>query len=75
MEDTQQERAIIRKLGNRIQKLRQERGISQERLAHLVGISRVYMGYIEQGRSSPAVGKLYRMAKILRVPLVELFRF
>lgn len=74
MEDTQQERAIIRKLGSRIQQLRQERGISQERLANQVGISRVYMGYIEQGRSSPAVGKLYRMAKVLHVPFVELFR-
>ena len=73
MEETREEKVGLRKLGKRVQALRRERGISQEKFASLVGISRVYMGYIEQGRSSPAVGKLYRMAKALRVPLKALF--
>ncbi len=73
MEETREEKVVLRKLGKRVQALRRERGISQEKFASLVGISRVYMGYIEQGRSSPAVGKLYRMAKALRVPLKALF--
>ena len=74
MEETREERLLLYRVGRRIQELRQKRGISQERFAQLIGISRVYAGYIEQGRSSPAIGKLYRMAKVLRVPLTEFFR-
>lgn len=74
MKDSHEERLVLRKLGRRIQSLRQRQGISQEQLAHMIGISRVYQGYIEQGRSSPAVGKLFRMAKALHVPLAEFFR-
>jgi transcriptional regulator with XRE-family HTH domain len=75
MQETYGEKRILKKLGGRIQQLRRGRGISQEKLAHAAGISRVYEGYIEQGRSSPSVGKLHRIAKHLNVPLYELFRF
>lgn len=74
-EETREERVILQRLGRRIQSLRQQRGISQEKLATKVGISRIYMGFIEQGRSSPAVGKLYRMARALDEPIREFFRF
>lgn len=75
MQDTREEQRILKKLGRRIQELRRGRGLSQEKLAHAAGISRVYEGYIEQGRSSPSVGKLHRIAKKLGVELYELFRF
>lgn len=75
MEETREERILLRKLGKHIQELRVQRGLSQEKLAALVGVSRVYQGYIEQGRKSPAVGKLYRMAKALRLPLKALFEY
>ena len=75
MKETKQEKVFLRKLGGRIQELRLKRGMSQERLAHKVGISRVYEGYIEQGRSSPAINKLYRMAKELKVEVRDFFSF
>ena len=37
-------------LGERIADMRISRGITQIRLAEMTGISRVYIGYIEQGR-------------------------
>lgn len=39
-------------IGKRIQKKRQERSITQEKLAEQVGISVVYLSKIENGRST-----------------------
>ena len=35
-------------LGKKIQKLRKQKELTQEKMAENLGISRVYMGYIEQ---------------------------
>ena len=60
-------------IGKRIQKRRKEVGITQEELAEKVGISRAYMGYIEQGRNAPSLEILEKIAKLLRLSLKELF--
>ena len=39
-----------RVLGNRIADMRLSRGITQIQLAEMTGLSRVYIGYIEQGK-------------------------
>ncbi len=39
-----------RAIGNRIADMRMSRGLSQIQLAELTGLSRVYIGYIEQGK-------------------------
>jgi len=56
-----------------VQKLRQERNLTQEDLAHELGISRVYMGYIEQGRESPSLKLLMKMARKFGVSVEDLF--
>lgn len=61
------------RLGNKIQKIRKSLGYSQEELAHLVKISRTHMGHIEQGRKSPSLEVMERIAKVLKVSLSELF--
>lgn len=60
-------------LGRKIQRLRGVRGITQEELAEMVGISRVYMGYIEQGRESPSLKLLMKLSKKLGVKVEDLF--
>lgn len=60
-------------LGKRIQKARKSRGLTQEDLAYKVGISRAYMGYIEQGRNMPSVEILEKIAKTLGVKISDLF--
>ena len=59
-------------IGRRIKKLRKDTDFSQEDLAHKVGISRVYMGYIEQGRYAPSLSVLGKIAKNLKVSIKEL---
>jgi len=63
---------LPRILGSRIQKYRLRRGLSQEDVAFKVGISRVYMGYIEQGRNVPSLEILQKIARVIGVNLKEL---
>lgn len=61
-------------LGKRIKRERKRNKITQERLAEIVGISRAYMGYIEQGRNTPSIKVLQKIAKALKIPLSEFFK-
>ncbi len=63
----------IKVLGKKIQKLRKQKGMSQEELAEKLGFSRVYMGYIEQGRESPSLKLVIKLAKKLGVKVEDLF--
>jgi DNA-binding XRE family transcriptional regulator len=65
---------LPKKLCQKIQKLRKRTtNLSQEDLANKIGVSRAYMGFIEQGRSTPSVEVLEKIAKALRIPISKLF--
>ena len=64
----------LKALGKKIQKLRKEQGLSQEELAHQLGISRVYMGFIEQGRENPSLRLLMKISRKFDVKVEDLFR-
>lgn len=59
-------------IGKRVQKRRSEVGYTQEKLAEMIGISRAYMGFIEQGRNAPSLEVLQKIAKALKIPLKDL---
>ena len=61
-------------VGSRVRKARREVGLTQEELADKVGISRVYMDYIEQGRYAPTLGLLEKIARTLRIKLSDIVR-
>ena len=63
----------LRTLGKKVQKLRKGIKVSQEELAGQLGISRVYMGYIEQGRESPSLKLLMKRARKFKVKIENLF--
>jgi transcriptional regulator with XRE-family HTH domain len=56
-----------------VRRIRMERGLSQEELADLVGISRNYVGMIERRENSPTVVMIERLAKALKVDPVQFF--
>lgn len=60
-------------LGRKIQKKRKQLELTQEDVADKVGISRAYMGYIEQGRNAPSLEILEKIAKVLKSPISEFF--
>lgn len=63
----------LRTLGKKVQKLRKGIKVSQKELASRLGISRVYMGYIEQGRESPSLRLLMKLSKKFRIKIENLF--
>lgn len=65
---------ITTQFGRRVQQLRYERGISQEALAHKVGVHRTYMGFIERGERNPTLENIERIAHALGITVQEMFR-
>ena len=60
--------SIAKKLGARIQKLRQERGLSQEELAFESDLHRTYISHVERGSRNITVIGLCKLAKGLKMP-------
>ena len=52
-------------LGTRIAEKRAEKGISQEKLAEKLGVSRAYLSYIENGVKVPTLAMFAQIAKEL----------
>ena len=61
------------KQGRKIQKLRKSIGYTQEELAEKLNISRTHMGHIEQGRKSPSIKLMDKLARALKVKVPDLF--
>jgi transcriptional regulator with XRE-family HTH domain len=61
-----------RQIGMKLRKLREEKGMSQTALAKKARISREHLNRLEAGRYDPAVGVVQRLARALRVSLMEL---
>ena len=61
------------KLARNVQKLRKKSGWSQEELAEKIKISRTHMGHIEQGRRSPSIKVMTKLANVFKVSISDLF--
>ncbi|MBR0303906.1 MAG: helix-turn-helix transcriptional regulator [Clostridia bacterium] len=59
-------------LGARIRAARRARGMTQERLGELCGISTAHMGHIERGTRIPSLDTFYKIASSLAVTADEL---
>ena len=57
-----------------MRRLRQQRNISQERLAELAGIHRTYIGDVERGTRNLALVNMTRIANALGLRLSDLVR-
>lgn len=66
---------VRRRLGSRLQRLRQDLGISQEELADRAGIHRTYVSGVERGIRNPTVTVLEKLAAGLGVDLPTLVTF
>jgi transcriptional regulator with XRE-family HTH domain len=65
----------MRKLvGENVKRIREKKGLTQERLAEISGFSQQYISGIEQGRRNPTVITLYELAASLGVSHLELVR-
>lgn len=61
------------KFGERLRRLRTERGLSQEGLAHRCGLHRTYVGSVERGERNVSLDAIHSLARGLDVEVAALF--
>jgi transcriptional regulator with XRE-family HTH domain len=59
-------------VGESLRRLRNERGLSLEKLAQIAGVSRAMLGQIELGQSTPTITTLWKISRALDVPFSAL---
>ena len=64
---------INKEVGLNIRKIREDKGLSQEKLAALADLHRTYIGQIERGEKNLGLRNLEKIAKALHVNITELF--
>ncbi len=64
----------IKKFGERIKNLRNDLGMSQEKLALSIDMDRTYYASVENGRRNISIKNIAKIADGLGVSLEELFR-
>ncbi len=60
-------------LGRKIRSIRQQSGMTLQRLAHAAGVSQSLVSQVERGLASPSITTLRRIAAALDVPIAALF--
>jgi transcriptional regulator with XRE-family HTH domain len=63
----------LKRLGTRLRELREQRGLTQEQAAELMGVHPKSMPRIEGGTANPTVATLVAASVAYKVPLRELF--
>lgn len=62
-------------LGKRIRELRTKRGLSQERLSELCGVSSRHISEMERGESNPSFQIMEQVTSALGISMKDLFDF
>lgn len=64
--------SLQQKLGKKIKALRNEAGLSQEKMGELTGLDRTYISDIERGVRNPSLKSLQKLATALKVSISDL---
>jgi transcriptional regulator with XRE-family HTH domain len=65
---------LLKELGERLQKRRQELGLSQEELCERIEMNRTYLSDIERGVGNVSILLLFKLSKALRIELSQLLK-
>jgi len=60
-------------LKNNLEKIRKERGISQEQLANALSVSRQTISSLENGKYNPSILLAFKIAKYFSILIEEIF--
>ncbi len=71
---SKKERALLAKFGGRLKKIRQEKNLSQEKLAEVCNLHRTYIGSAERGERNVSLLNLSKIANALEIGLDGLTR-
>jgi len=65
----------IKTFGDHLRKVRKEKRLSQEELAHKAGLTLSQVGRIERGVINTSISTVYTLAEALEIKPKELFSF
>ncbi|MDT8414289.1 MAG: helix-turn-helix transcriptional regulator [Flavobacteriaceae bacterium] len=60
---------------NKVCDLRKQKGLTQEQLAELIGVSRQTINAIEKEKFDPSLPTAFKMSKLFQLPIEEFFIF
>lgn len=66
-------RKLRNDIGRKLKSLRLERGLSQEKLAEHVNMSREHISCIERGKNLASTETLYTLAKFFEIDIKDFF--
>ena len=66
---------LNKNFGKNLQKYRKYRGLTQEKLAELIGVDVTSISSIETGKYFPSADNLSKLAMVLQIRLNDLFEF
>ncbi len=69
------DKAFLKKLGQNIQRVRKEKGVTQVELGHSCDSEKSSINRIETGRTNPTILTLRKIADGLNVTVDELLKF
>lgn len=64
---------LQRTVGRNLRRIREERGLSQEKFAEFVGVHRTYMGGLERGERNLTLRSVEKLANTLKLEVRDLF--
>ena len=65
---------ICEQFGTNLRRTRRKNGLTQEELAHRVGMDVSYLSELENGRKEPCLRKMKEISQALGIPLTGLLR-
>jgi transcriptional regulator with XRE-family HTH domain len=65
---------ICEQFGANLRRIRRKYGLTQEELAHRVGMDVSYLSELENGKKEPCLRKMKEIAQALKIPLTQLLR-
>ena len=66
--------SIQSRVSRNIQRIRREKDLSQEEVAHRADIHQTYLSGVETGKRNPSILVVERIAKALSVDVSEIFK-
>ncbi len=60
-------------MNNRVKELRKDKGLTQEDLAEIIGVSRQTVNAIEKQKFDPSLNTAFKMAKLFELPIESIF--
>jgi transcriptional regulator with XRE-family HTH domain len=60
--------------GRNLKALRKKRGLTQAKLAEMLGVSTVYIYYLEAARKSPSFELIIRIHRVLKCSHTDLYK-